>query len=132
MWPEEVQDKYCHEYSSYTDVKDQKDCQQRCLAKSKCVGISYSYKYKEYCYLCDSDKLSYDEFDHYGFYRRPGMEIKHNGSSILEFWLFCCYRSFSVNAYKMSLLLFIDKEDIPLIVETEPSLMDTNNRIGNI
>ena len=88
MWPEEVKDKSCNEYSTwYTDVKDQKDCQQRCLffPKSKCVGISYTYKDTESCLLCDSDKLVYDEFDNYGFYRRPGTDIKHNGYSILEF-----------------------------------------------
>ena len=87
LWTEEAQGKYCYNYSHwYNNVKDQKDCQQRCLAKSNCVGITYLYKNTPSCYLCDSDKLSYAEME-YVFYRRPGTDIKHTASSILEFFV---------------------------------------------
>ena len=47
------------------------------------------------------------------------------------------FRSFSVIAYKISLLPFIDTEDVPsstsaLILETEISEIGIKDRIGNI
>ena len=72
-----MQDKLCKkDHEKYSDVRDQKDCQQRCLANSDCVGISYSHKSssKKYCYVCYSDELS-NALNDFGFYERPGKII---------------------------------------------------------
>ena len=61
-------------------VSSQKECQQKCIAKNGCVGISYSHKDKsnsEWCYLCLDDRLNRAPKG-IGFYRRPG---------IVELWL---------------------------------------------
>ena len=74
MWPEEVKDKWCWTNIYKRDVSSQKECQQKCIEKDFCVGISYSHKvgYTMHCYVCMDDDLAYATLD-FGFYRRPGI-----------------------------------------------------------
>ena len=67
------QDEFCQNNTFRTDVSSQKECQQKCIEKINCVGISYSYKSgsTHYCYLCEDDKLRSDSLSDFGFYRRP-------------------------------------------------------------
>ena len=86
-----MQAKLCKkDHEKYSDVKDHKDCQQRCLANSDCVGISYSHKSssEKYCYVCYSDELS-DAFNDFGFYRRPGKIIMSILQGIRPFFEIC-------------------------------------------
>ena len=76
MWPEEAKDKYCPNNermmssTPHVTTADVKECQQKCIAKPTCVGISYSYKTNTNCYLCMDENLSAAQ-NNYGFYRRP-------------------------------------------------------------
>ena len=74
MWPEEVKDKYCPNFAQDHDVSSQQECQQRCIGKVGCVGISYSHKDNNtrYCYVCMDDNLTTAR-NNYGFFRRPGI-----------------------------------------------------------
>ena len=76
LWPEEVKDTVCENFGEkiFDDVSSQQECQQRCIGKIGCVGISYSHKdgYTKYCYVCMDDDLTYGTLD-FGFYRRPGI-----------------------------------------------------------
>ena len=74
MWPEEVKDKVCENFGEkiFDDVSSQQECQQRCIGKIGCVGISYSHDddESEYCYVCMDDNLKKSR-NNFGFYRRP-------------------------------------------------------------
>ena len=72
LWPEEVKDKYCPKSARNHDVSSQQECQQRCIEKIGCVGISYSHKCGKarYCYVCMDDNLKKAR-NNFGFYRRP-------------------------------------------------------------
>ena len=75
LWPEEVKDKYCPNSAHNNDVSSQQECQQRCIGKNGCVGISYSHKddkNSKYCYVCMDDTLKTAR-NNFGFYRRPGI-----------------------------------------------------------
>lgn len=74
LWPEEVKDKFCPKYDGPIDVvSSQQECQQKCIGKIDCVGISYGPKdiNSGYCYVCMDDYLAITYRD-LGFYRKPG------------------------------------------------------------
>jgi len=77
LWPEEVKDKICSNYDNFDDVSSQQECQQRCIGKIGCVGISYSHELYQYCYVCMDDNLKEIESwrrlarYNFGFYRGP-------------------------------------------------------------
>ena len=79
LWPEEVKDKYCPNFAPNHDVSSQQECQQKCIEKIGCVGISYSHKdgHTSKCHVCMDDDLRDAKYN-FGFYRRPG---------IVEIWL---------------------------------------------
>ena len=73
LWHEEVKDKYCLNNIKYHDVSCQQECQQRCVGKIGCVGISYTHDdddNSKYCYVCMDDNLKKSR-NNFGFYRRP-------------------------------------------------------------
>ena len=75
MWPDEVKDKYCPNNVNNHDVSSQQECQQRCIGKIGCVGISYSHEdddSSKYCYVCKDDNLKTAK-NNFGFYRRQGI-----------------------------------------------------------
>ena len=75
MWPEEVKDEYCSNFTRNYDVSSQLECQQKCIGKIGCVGISYSHEDDDssrYCYLCMDDNLKTAK-NNFGFYRRQGI-----------------------------------------------------------
>ena len=55
------------------DTENQQTCQELCLEKNACIGISYSNKQNQinWCYICLDDNLNKSRND-FGFYRRPG------------------------------------------------------------
>ena len=85
MWPEEETDTHCANFFNELTctrpgcpeglVSSQQECQQRCIEKIGCVGISYSHEDDEtsrYCYVCMDDNLIFAA-NNVGFYRRPGI-----------------------------------------------------------
>jgi len=87
LWPEEVTDKHCANFfrdltCTYPgcpsgQVSSQQECQQRCIEKIGCAGISYSHNnllsYKMLCFVCKDDELKSpnNKDSKFGFYRRP-------------------------------------------------------------
>ena len=75
LWPEEAKDKFCFPNSfSSDDVSSQQECQQKCIEKIGCVGISYSHKdgHTSKCHVCMDDDLRDAKYN-FGFYRRQGI-----------------------------------------------------------
>merc|ERR1712002_208906 len=74
LWPETVKDKVCPNFVKplIDDVSSQQECQQRCIEKSGCVGISYSHddEFTNYCYVCNDAGLI-PALNNFGFYQRP-------------------------------------------------------------
>ena len=76
----EAKDRYCLNKDSYDDNSDidkyEKimQCQQKCSARSDCVGISYSFVpiHDASCYICLGDTLASSAQGN-GFYRRQGI-----------------------------------------------------------
>ena len=60
-------------YSRHTRVKNQKECQQKCVQDFKCTGIVYSHKtrYRRDCFICADDKME-SSINNFGFYRLSG------------------------------------------------------------
>ena len=73
MWAEEVKDGYCPNFASSPYTPSQLECQQRCIRKDGCVGISYGGRRlrRRLCYLCIDDSLK--SLQNYRFYRLPGI-----------------------------------------------------------
>ena len=66
LWTKEIKDKWTT--GDNHRVSSQAECQDFCIAKADCVGISYrGYK----CVTCQDEKLLRESSD-YDFYRRPG------------------------------------------------------------
>ena len=76
-WKKDVSDKYCSNHVLPTrSANTQGSCQALCEAKSEseCVGIAFSHKIDDSCYLCRDDTLwPLNPSKGMGFYRRPGM-----------------------------------------------------------
>ena len=75
-WEKAVSDMYCINHVLGRSVNTQGSCQALCEAKSEseCVGIAFSHKISDSCYLCEDDALSpLNPSKGMGFYRRPGM-----------------------------------------------------------
>ena len=75
LWSTVVENKYCENFLKplIANVSNQSDCQQLCISKSECVGISYSYESEvsKYCYICLNDTLA-QASNGFGFYRLKG------------------------------------------------------------
>ena len=70
-------------------VSGQIECQDKCIANSKCTGIIWSYEadFYGYCYVC-IDTYFVGTVGGYGFYRKPGKSkltyrIHTHGTNIL-------------------------------------------------
>ena len=84
LWPKETANGGCPNSRKHdpNDVKNQGECQKKCEAEIRCVGIAYRHralptviaKYG-WCDICFDDELRYDDTV-YGFYRRPGIWFK--------------------------------------------------------
>ena len=72
VWLMEVESKWCTNNDWTTSVSTILDCQNLCLEKTSCTGISYSYRldFVNTCFLCKSSGVSSNSYG-FSFYRRP-------------------------------------------------------------
>jgi len=81
LWKVEKKNKYCPSHKMWTNSKGQQDCQNRCVNRKGCVGMSISYKSisTRYCYVCNNDKLA-NAANNFHFYRREALwkKVKDN------------------------------------------------------
>ena len=76
LWVAEAKNKYCTKHRKLFEVSKQEECQAKCAVDSKCVGISFGYRWarKPICFICLDSILS-DPPNVYRmvlFYRKKG------------------------------------------------------------
>ena len=73
LWIEEAPNMICGSPTGTAPVTNQRECQEKCVQDSECIGIIYSYKtgYGDACGICKDDAMESSD-NNFGFYRRPG------------------------------------------------------------